>query len=128
MKRIDDFLLSLKDEQVILAIEKLIPTKIKEATISLEKKIELLEEEVKMFKATSSINEAELSSIKVSASLQLPVWPSIKEKRGNPYLAAVHAELAAVDRRKSNLIVSGLKPSDDINDPDETRDGERKVS
>ena len=61
MKRIDDFLLSLKDEQVILAIEKLIQAKIKDATIPLQKKIESLEEEVKTLNATSSINEAEQS-------------------------------------------------------------------
>ena len=101
MKQIDDFLLSLKDEQMILVIEKLIQAKIKEATIPLEKKIESLEKEVTTLKATSSINETELSSIKTSAGLQPPVWPSFKEKLGNPYLPAVHVELAAVDRRSA---------------------------
>ena len=64
------------------------------------------------------INESELSSIKTSAGLQPSVWQSIKEKRGNPYLAAFHAQLAAVDRRKCNLIVSEIQPSDDLADPD----------
>ena len=73
---------------------------------------------MKTLKATSSINEAELSSIKASAGQQPTVWPSIKEKRGHQYLAAVHAELAAVDRRKCNLIASGLQPSDDVVDKD----------
>ena len=51
MKQIDGFLLSLKDEQMILVIEKLIQAKIKEATIPLEKKIESLKKKVKMWKA-----------------------------------------------------------------------------
>ena len=41
---------------MILAIEKLIQAKIIEVTIPLEKKIELIENEVKMLKAKSSIN------------------------------------------------------------------------